>query len=583
MSIQIPGKTGDITPSHLTAGSDTTTLHRTAPTTHGVGISFLQDDDNDLYDGLREFWRDQDIDPGDEVAIAADIDFLDGDDFVWLFKSSGYKAGAENAHGNWKQWYKYHVKLRRVERDEYGEIDSLHKPPVSVHVVVEPQKDGMTYDPQKNDGKHKTVDLPYGEGSRISVQTTYAERPSQPIRRAIDALSDVLEDAGKDHLADVGSIKRPSCRIWKLESYLRFDIEKKHALVRTINKSENLIDVGGGSEIETFRERQAEGWLECRVQSDRWSLLGCQPAETTVEHNDGSESREVYERELKVYQANGWHEKPETHYAHHPKVEASLGAGKNPHIDEWHETLDRLRELVVTHCEWAGITDDDLVADDYFLPGQQPAIEVEHPEGRQEDLKRYYNRFEAVIYSECIKRANHAQYDILSVIVERYGATYDELEAETGYSRSNLQYHVGQLVDTGLLETTGNPAIVCFAAETLMEIAQEAIEDVASYFDEETLGKRRVEREKRAEDRTEKRESGEANGTHEREDDEGDLGPEARGGDESDEPLPFAYLEEWSGTLQMAMDQLVDDDHPRGERDIRIRAFPGHDPDGGWK
>ncbi|WP_224333098.1 MarR family transcriptional regulator [Haloprofundus halobius] len=393
-------------------------------------------------------------------------------------------------------------------------------------------------------------------------------------------MTDALGLVDDDDLVDAGQIKRESCRIWKLETYLRFDIDRKHSLVRTIDKSENLIDVGGGAEIEAFRERQKEGWLESRLESDRWDLLGLVPAETTVEHEDGDTSRVRWQRELKVYQAQDWGEKPRDHWAHHPKVEASLGKGRNPHVDEWHEVLDRLRELVLSHCEWAGVTDDDLVADPYFKPSTRPTVEVEHPEGRREDLQHYYNRFEAVIYSECIKRQTYAAYDILSVLVERHGATYGELEAETGYSRSNLQYHIGRLVDVGLLETQGNPAVICFAAGKLLEIAAESIEDVAAYFGEETLGKRRLEREKRAEETVEKRENGEANGTHERENDPRDLGPDARGDDE-DDPLPFVYLKDWSGTPQMIMDQLVDDEHPRGETDVRVRVFPDHDPDGG--
>lgn len=577
MSVDAPNQLADITPSQLNAGSETKTIHRTTPISHGAGISYVLNDDNELYDALRELWRDRVDDPDEKVTVPADIDFNGSGEFVWVFFSSGYKAGSENQYGNWKQWYKYHCMLRRVERDDDGEIDSLHKPATSVHAIVEPQKDGMTYDPDDNDGDLVEVDLPFGEGTRIQVQTTYCERPSQVVRRGLDAVDDVLEASDGSHRADAGLLMRESCRIWKLEAYLRFDIDRKHALVRTIDKSENLIDVGGGAEIETWRQRQSEGWLESRLVSDRWHLLGHKKATTTA-IVDGEEEKVPFERELKVYQANEWYEKPRGDHAHHPKVEASLAGGRNPHIDEWHEVLDRLRELVVTHCEWAGIDDDDLIGDDYFDPETQPVDEYEHPEGRREDLQKYYNRFEAVIYSECIKRSTFAAYDILSVMLENYGATYDTLEAETGYSRSNLQYHVGRMKEIGLVETEGNPAIVCFASEAIYELAQDAIEDVGAHFGEETLGKRRLERDDRADERTEERENGEANGTDEP-DDHCDLGPESRGGD--DDPYPFVYLEEWSGTPQMIMDQLVDEDHPRDERDVRVRAFADDDPGGG--
>lgn len=587
MSLQAPGQgqVGDITPSSLHAGADTETLHRTCPISHGAAISTVLDDDNATYDALRELWRDRVDDPDAEVQIAeADISFNGSGEFVWVFSSSGYKAGSENQYGNWKQWYKYHIKLRRVNRNaETGEIESLSKPPVSVHVIVEPQKEGMTYDPDDNGGDLVEVELPYGEGTRVQTQTTYVERPSQPVRRGIDAVRDVLAVRDDQDLADAGAIKRDSCRIWKLEAYYRFDIEQKHALVRTIDKSESLIDVGGGADVETWRDRQEEGWLESRLTSDRWDHLGFESA-TTRAVEDGEETDVEYERELKVYQASDWHEKPPSDYAHHPKVEASLAGGRNPHIDEWHSVLERLRELVISHCEWAGIDDGDLISDDYFRPASQPTIEIEHPDGRREDLRRYYNRFEAVVYSECLKwDQNRACYDILSTLVERRGCGYETLAAETGYSRSNLQYHIGRLVDVGLLETVGNPATICFKSEALLEIVEDSMEDVASALGEETLAKRRLEREDRADDREQAREDGEANGTHDREPDADDLGPDARGGDEEDDPLPFAYLDEWSGTLAMVQEQLVDDDHPRGDRDVRLRVFPGHDPGGGWK
>lgn|GEM_PF-664689 len=583
MSTQIPGQVADITPSELQAGTDRETLHRTTPISHGAGVSTVLDDGNETYDALRDLWRDVVGEPGeDAVAAPADLDYVQGDNYVWVLSSSGYKAGAENARGTWKQWYKYHIKLRRVERDDAGEIESLKKPPTSCHVIVEPQKEGMSYDPEDNNGQLVEVDLPFGEGTRIQTQTTYVERPSQPIRRGIDAVRDVFATADQRDVAHAGDLKRDSCRIWKLEAYYRFDVDQKHALVRTIGKSEDLIDVGGGADEEVWRKRQEEGWLESRLTSDRWDHLGFREA-TTNAVEDGEETEVGYERELKVYQASEWYDKPRSHYARHPKVEASLAGGRNPHIDEWHDVLERLRELVVSHCEWAGIGEEDLVGDDYFRPSSQPTMEVQHPEGRREDLRHYYNRFEAVVYSECLKWAeNRAMYDILSVLVEHRGCGYEKLAAATGFSRSNLQYHVGNLVDIGLVETVGNPCVICFKSEMLLDLIEDTMEDVASALGEETLARRRMERGKRSKEREEKRENGDANGTHDREPDRDDLGPEARGGDEEDEPLPFVYLDDYCGSLAMVQEQLVDDDHPRGERDIRIREFPDLDPHG-WR
>jgi hypothetical protein len=579
VSVDLPGANNAsvFTPDQLVAGNETTLINRKAPITHGAGVSNVLDDDNELYDACRTGLFEtlfEDLQPDEKAAIPADIDFNDGE-HVWLFSSSGYKAGAVNSHGNWKQWYKYHLMLRKVDsRDENGEIDEVSKPPTSVHVLVEPQKSGMTYDPEDNDGELEEVDLPYGEGTRISVQTAYVERPSQVVRRAFDGLQDALRHVDQDNLVDAGQIKQESSRIWKLESHVRFDISRKNALIKTIEQSESLVDFGGGAEIQTWKERKQEGWMEARVESDRWQWLGLQPATTTVVE-DGEEKQEIYQQEIKVYQANDWHEKSPDHYAHHPKAEASLGKGHNPHISEWNTVLDRLRETVCSHLEWAGVEDTDLVADPFFKPKDQPSFEYEHPEGRREDLREYFDAFDAVIYGQC-DHESQAVYDILSVITENYGATYEQLVAETGYSRSNIDYHVANLKEIGLCDTSGNPAIVGFATQKIMEIAEDAIKDVASRFEEETIGKQRIERQKRADERERKREEGEANGTEDR-DDPRERDEHDRGGDEDDEPRPFRYLEKWNGTPQMMMDELLDSDHERGEKDIRVRILDDTD------
>jgi DNA-binding transcriptional ArsR family regulator len=172
-----------------------------------------------------------------------------------------------------------------------------------------------------------------------------------------------------------------------------------------------------------------------------------------------------------------------------------------------------------------------------------------------------------VIYGECLKAQTDAVYDILSVIVEHNGATYDLLESTTGFSRSNLQYHVARLKDAGLLTTLGNPCVITFDAGYLYELADEIVDEIgAVHFDESTVAARRLGREDRAREREDAREQR----------DDTKEGGDADGDQESDDDRrPFVYLDEWDGTPQMLIDQLVDGDHSRGERDIRVRELPG--------
>lgn len=560
-------RTGDVTPSELESGNVSRTQTRTSPISHGVGISFVLDDADDtgtnrLYRTLVDTWRDRDLGPGDEIELVENYapDFLPGDDYVLLFSSSGWKAGMDRGHG-WSQWYKYHLKLQRKSVDPVtGEVE-YDTPPTSLSLTVEPQINGLTYE----DGNE--VHLPFGEGSRVSVQTTYCERGTKVVSRALRALTTAV---GSD-IVDAGELKRDSCRIWKAEAHVRFNIDHKHAVVRTLQKTEQLVDVAGGAEIETWKQRQAEGWLEARVESDRFDRLGFDPATTTrIEYGEEVETR--YSEALKVYQSSDWHEKSRSEYAHHPKLEAYIGSQRgeaSPHLDEWDDVMRRLRELVCSHLEWAGVPDSALIGDDYFKPDLQPGFQWEHPEGRREDLRAYYDRFESVIYGECLKAQTDAVYDILSVITEHNGATYDLLESTTGFSRSNLQYHVSRLKRAGLLTTVGNPCVITFDAGYLYELADEIVDEIgAVHFDESTVAARRMGREDRAREREEAREQ--------RGEDSDDLEEDDELQEGSDEDRrPFVYLDQWGGTPQMLIDQLTDDESLRDERDIRVRELPG--------
>lgn len=559
----------DIVPQDLEAGATETTLRRTASITHGCRVSVVLDDDLDLYDHLRDLWRDRVGEAGGKAVVDADPDFLPSGNYKWVFRSSGWKAGAKNGAGEWRQWYKYKITLRREEVREDGET-VLVKPPTSCNIEVQPQDDRLEYE----DGNDYT--LPYGEGSRLRIQTTYAERSGQVIDRLFGSLSSALTRLdGDPDLADLGAMKRESARITKLETYIRFDIDQKHRAKRTLDKSENLIDVGGAAEVQAWKEREKAGWLEARLVSDRWDRLGFEPLEVEVT-DDGEKKEKRVHRELKVYQISDWSERSEDDPLRHPKIEASLNKGPNPHISKWDEALASLRELVLSHLEWAGVGDGDLVGDDYFKPDTQPTVEVAHPDGRREDLRRFYSRFEAVVWSESLKYQTDAVYDILGVIAENYGATYDRLEVETGYSRSNLEYHVGRLREVGLLVSVGNPAIIAFDADYLYDQVSELIESkIAPHFDEETLSARRLGREERAREREEARENGEANGCGSSSD-AGDGDQEERADDQEDadgDRGEFVYLSEWEGNLLDLEHELESPDHRRDEEDVRIREF----------
>jgi DNA-binding transcriptional ArsR family regulator len=505
-----------------------------------------------VYNALRDLWRQRDLSPGDEITLVKDfdVDYLEGD-LALLWTSSRWKAGMDRGHG-WKQWYTHHLKLRRVVRDpETGEIKTYRKPPVALNITIEPQVTGLTYE----DGND--VHLPFGEGTRLNVQTTYCERGSQVVTRALEALGTALGDRVSIGASD---IKQESARIWKAEAHFRFGIDQKQAVVRTLQQTGKLIDVGGRSELDEYRRRQREGWLEARVESDRFDHLGFDEV--------------GYSELLKVYQTGNWCNRSPSDPLHHPKLEAAINSTKGssaPHLSEWDNVMSRLRSLVCAHAEWAGLDETDLVADDYFDPSRQPTFEWDHPEGRRKDLANYYNRFEAVIQQEALQKQTLAVYDLLMVVAEYHGATYDRLEELVGLSRSTLQYHVSRLKNVGLLTTIGNPCIVVFDAEYLYETADDVLDELATaYFSEETLSRRRLAREERAYKREARREG--CDDLDKEGGEKDSYAPEDRGGDD-DEPEPLVYLQEWHGTPKMLLNEVVDGD--RTERDVRVRLLEG--------
>jgi hypothetical protein len=576
-----PGDVGDVSPSEWVAGETTTREQFTSPLVHGVGVSFVLDDDVAVYDGLLDKWRQENREAGEKVELVEDAaealglaeDLPEGD-YVLLWTSSGWFGGDwDPVAENWTQFYKHHLMLRRRDYNDTGQFTGYSKPPVSLALTIEPQRRDLVYEPKTQGDVTPDPDpiqLPFGEGTRVKAQTTYAEESHVPIVRALRGLRAALGSRVTDQNMAPDAIKNDSQRLFKAEVHVRFNIDRKHGVIRCLDKSEKLVDVGGASQMKTKGYRQEEGWVEKRIRSDRFDHLGF--AETD------------YEEALKVYQAKDWADKPRSHYAHHPKLEAYISSSSGegaPHLSDWDQVMDRLRDLLGSHAEWAGLEEDDLVADDYFQPEERPTHEWDHPEGRREDLANYYNRFETIIWSEALHRQTDAVYDLLQVLVENRGATYDQLEAEVGLARSTLQGHVSELQQLGLVRTVGNPCVIDFDCMALFDTAEEALDRIATRFGEETLTAARLGREERAEERRQRREErqqreDDAQGA---DDDERREGAEADAQEDSTTWSTWKYLGDWDGDAAQLLEEVAVG--LRGEEDVRVRVLDQPTPGGG--
>jgi DNA-binding transcriptional ArsR family regulator len=463
------------------------------PVSHGSAVSCVFNDrdldvgdgrGSTIYDQLLETWRD---DVGDRALEPHPIAELDQDlvewlpnsarDYVVVMKSSGWKAGTGTEEdGDYSSYYEYDLMIR--ERDQDGD---LHDPPLSVHLSVVPQYSELNY-PDGND-----LYLPYGEGTRVTTQTTWADDPDQIRRRTVDVLVAAI---GADRDAVELARDPDSRRIQKSEAHVRFDIDKKNQVIDSIRHTEDLIAYGGRSEIDSYRSRDKEGWVEAKCDADRWDLLGFNQSDNKIT--------------LKCYQSNNWADLPRSDWAHHPKVEAAfrgkLEDERLPHVDEWDEIMETLRNVVSSHLDWSGVGRSDLISDDFQDGPTLEEYSYRIPSNRREQLRARYEDVSTDIYQEALKTQTTAVYDILRTISRNKGASYDQLENATGLARSTIRYHVRRLDENDVLDrVSGSETLVVFPAMSILYKAEEILDKIRA-------GETYEDQEERAEERRRRRE-----------------------------------------------------------------------------
>ena len=337
------------------------------PVTHGAGITFHYQSTG-LYNQARDLWRSEVSDPENQPVTVATYqpDFLDrSGDFALRFKSSGWKAGKEMRTNGWRRWYKHHLTLKEHVVDDRGR-EQWKTPEVSLDIRIEPQVEELTYE----DGNDLL--LPFDEGTRVVVQLTYPDGPDDVRRRTARALCEVFD-------YDPSVVDSDSEQITKLESHIRFVADRTNEAVECLENSKRLIHYGGSAELKAWQQRARAGWLEARVDTDRWDHLGFE--------------RAGYKESMKIYHIGDRADRPSSDPLHHPKLETAYqgGSGAHPRLSAWDTVLDRLQHKVAQQARWAGLTPSDLVADPYYLGEHAPVREYPSLAGRREDLRAYYD------------------------------------------------------------------------------------------------------------------------------------------------------------------------------------------------
>ena len=544
MSVDHPDSGLADTESDQVADLETRTAPK--PTAHGAGVINVFNDLNfeddieeceTLYDTALDWWREHIGDKDQEPGLVTDFEanwlpeLPSSREHVLLVTSSRWKAGTGIGE-EYTAYYQQHIKLR--ERDADGD---LHKPALALHIEVMPQYEDLVY---KSGDR---LECPYGEGTRAICRTTWAESPIEIETRMYDALRAVYGDEALNLAADGIPIDRndESRRLLKAEAHVRLAEQKKNSVVESIDQSKELIDWGGRSEIEAAQQREAKGWIESRLVSDRWDLLGFDDM--------------PFKTGLKLYQVQDWHKRPEDDPFRHPKLEAAfegVDRGALPHVDDWDEVMAHLRSIVSTHLAWAGVEREDLVSDDYFDGSLVDEYEYQHPEGRRSMLRRRYEDRATDVWRAAVHPQTTAIYDILRVVAREKGATYDMLVDRTGLARSTVRYHVAKLEDKDVLKRLGNPTLVVYDAEALRDKAEEILRSVQPDDTPEDA-------EERAEEREERRE--------EQQNSDDEVNQE----ETSQARSAWDYLEKLSMTSADLYTALETTDGELGDRDVRVR------------
>jgi DNA-binding MarR family transcriptional regulator len=505
VSVDLEAGDGPLENSRL----ETVTDRFPAPIAHGCGIVATIDDVEDpdapigerggLYDAAMEFWHEEVEDPENQPL------YVDGFDPSWLeyalrFRSSRWKAG-EGEGDDYTPWYEYHISLR--EKVEQDGRPTYRKVETSLNIDIQPQYPGLVY----SDGNPLDDQLVYGTGSRFQVDTTYPDDGYEITRRAHEAIGFLL---GPDAF-DLEDVVEESHRLRKVESHSRAAEEYTGALVRTIEDTKQLIQWGGSADVQAQQRAQNGSWVLARTSSDRFDLLGF-----------ASPDFETY---LKCYMADDAANREDDDPMSQPKIEAGFdgaGGGRLPHVSAFDTIMQYLRTIVATHCRWAGVDARDLVADDHFAGPRAPEFSFERPTGRKEMLREHWHEAATQLQREAIDKCIYP-YDILRVIAEQQGASYDTLVERTGLARSTVRHHVARLAERGIVARLSNPTIVVFVSELVHGKAMDLLNEARPGQTAEDLNRR-------AEKRRERRES---TGTEETEDttdgEESDDAPATKG------------------------------------------------------
>ena len=497
-------------------GIETTTEVLPEPARHGANLHYVLNDlhlpeseiphdygdrdlgDGSLYQHARARWY-QAQERGEIVSIedsrgrereyvVLEDDYQhEGERVAVTLNSSRCELGTLTSAGNHRQWYKYNLTLQPVDDD--GEIRWGSSPNTALNVVLRPQYPNLAK--ASNGEITENWSPPFGTGTEVIVQTTWADSADEIEERSISLVDDVL-----GYTVDELDIQNDSRRFWKAECHHRVMEEVADEIVHVIRQSSELL-ARHEADIEERSIHSDGKWQIIQLTTDGWDQLGF-----PILYGQ--------EIEIKLYLPDAPAEYLE-YPMDQPKIEVSLrgrpSSGQAYHADRWGQIYGVLEEILLSHMKWADVGTEHVLQDEMSEGPHADLLRWEHPEGRRAWLRNHYESLIPRLYAEARKADTVAVYDILHSVKRRGTATYEQIADDVGLHQGTVRGHVARLCGDGgepgiLKRIQDSCTFVTFSARFWEDDAHEALDQT---YPNDTAEDRKERREGRVEARFLKR------------------------------------------------------------------------------
>ena len=405
---------------------------------HGGKLIFQVDDGNRIVEKLQQEYADQDPTSDNPVSLGTiDTNWTDGETEIGLMLSKLHYGSIEDESYEREK----SVIIRQYDDVADGETDSS---PITCRITISKRGPGLVYPDGNEYSGQPGLDGEHYEGTNFEVQHSYTVSAEEARTRAMELLDAV--DVPVDTSTIEESIIKPRKKESGSEQYHRVKNKKVGDVIDVLKDTNQITPV----------EENPDGYTEpeyielYRIGIDDVEDIGFDK-ELPI---DGDCSFELGEVHLKVYRYKEYDKYGEDHPLYHPKVEIeAMDAYPEWAVPALREKLNEILNAHVT--DYAGVTSDQLVADQYYDGRDQPKVTTESPPNYRQLLKEQFDNADLKESARefIYRRETQTPKDILIVLSRPQQPsmqTYENLAEEIGYTKGTIRYWAKELEDCEL-------------------------------------------------------------------------------------------------------------------------------------